>query len=275
MPRYSVKVFPGVRIYGGRSRRRKQGSSGSLWILFLSVAVILVVGGVIALLHAFGFDNVASTTQPPLTPSSQPTTTTRPKRPVHKPNPDSIGGVPVAALGINSLQGSGGPVQVVAISCWSVGNCVAGGNFDSNSVLTYQTPFLANEKAGHWLHATDVPGIWDLPDFDSDGEDTTISWIHCFPGGNCSAGGVYSTSDWLDSQLFVMNDVRGTWFRAIAVPGLNRLNTGSDASFTSVACPSKGNCIANGTYDDSNMNQHEFSVREVGGVWQPTTTTSS
>ncbi len=94
------------------------------------------------------------------------------------------------------------------------------------------------------MHARLVPGISALPDNDGDGEQTTISWLHCFAGGNCSAGGIYSTSAVLDNQLVVVNEVRGTWCQAIAVPGLSRLNTGSNSAFTSVACPSVGNSVA-------------------------------
>jgi hypothetical protein len=218
------------------------------------------------------------TAQPPITPSVQPASTTLATHPAGKPvNPESVAAVPVARIGISLLPFSGGPIKVTAISCWSVGQCVAGGHYASNEHAIYyvSTPFVTIEDEDRWMNATVVPGISALPGDDFSGDQTTVTWIRCFPGGNCSAGGVYSTSDVLDNQLFVVNESHGRWDRAIAVPGLNQLNTGNNAAFTNIACPSIGNCAADGTYHDSSVSEHSFVTNEVKGVWQSVTNGAS
>ena len=94
-----------------------------------------------------------ATPPPPITLSVQPTRTPEAKKPTPNVNPRSIKAVPISALGINSLPGSGGPVHIVAISCWSQGNCVAGGNYDdNNNFFYYQTPFVATERRAAGMH---------------------------------------------------------------------------------------------------------------------------
>lgn len=59
----------------------------------------------------------------------------------------------------------------------------------------------------------------------------------------------------------------GLWGRAIEVPGLGALNTGGNASITSVSCASAGKCAAGGFYTDGHRRQQGFTVTEKNGAW--------
>jgi len=59
----------------------------------------------------------------------------------------------------------------------------------------------------------------------------------------------------------------GTWRAAIEVPGVGSLNTGGNASLTSVSCASAGNCTAGGFYLDGSFHARAFVVSETKGTW--------
>jgi hypothetical protein len=53
-------------------------------------------------------------------------------------------------------------------------------------------------------------------------------------------------ADLIGVQGFVVSETNGRWGRAIALPGLEALNTGGNAGVLSVSCASPGNCAAGG-----------------------------
>ena len=89
-----------------------------------------------------------------------------------------------------------------------------------------------------------------------------IRSVSCGAAGNCSAGG-----DYLDSsgtvQVFVVNQVNGTWHTAIEVPGTAALNLGGFAEISSVSCAAAGNCSAGGFYTDSSSRGQAFVVSQT------------
>lgn len=193
----------------------------------------------------------------------------------HRKQPTTELGVPFAPLDFKALPNSGGAVTVTAVSCWRKGYCVAGGGYKSYISDWFgdhqSTPFLAVKRRGRWGRAFDVPGVSSLNglDTDSSGSNSAISWIHCFKGGNCSAGGRYSISLYVGSGtgLFVVDEVRGEWYRASLLPGLGHLNVGKQAWFTTTSCTSAGNCVAHGIVNTGIANRL-FVVREINGVWR-------
>jgi hypothetical protein len=62
MPRFSVKILPGVRVYGGRSSRR--GSSGFGWFVAALLVLALLIAGVNSL---FGIGGAAKSSKPATT----------------------------------------------------------------------------------------------------------------------------------------------------------------------------------------------------------------
>jgi hypothetical protein len=204
--------------------------------------------------------------QPPLTPGVRPASTTE-SHSNGKQRKATARGVPLSDLSIDSLPFSGGGVDVARVSCWSAGSCVAGGGY-SPSGHTYTNAFLAVESDGQWRKAFVVPGLSSLDQGDSE-----ISWVSCLSRGTCSAGGYYDDDPnailvSLHNNVFVVSEVHGEWYRAIATPGLGDLNKGDDASLQAGTCVSAGNCLIVGTYMDSNATFQPYSAVEINGIWQ-------
>jgi hypothetical protein len=113
-----------------------------------------------------------------------------------------------------------------------------------------------------WGTATEVPGIAAL----NTGGGAQVSSLSCASAGNCTAGGSYIDGSG-HYQVFVADEVNGTWGNAIEVPGTAALNAGSYAAVTSVSCASAGNCTAGGRYSDASNDNQAFVADEVNGTW--------
>jgi hypothetical protein len=148
---------------------------------------------------------------------------------------------------------SGGIAFAESVSCTATGYCAVAGSYTDGGGQA-QT-FVASETNGTWRHAIQIPGSGTLP-AGRFGSDATVS---CGSAGNCAAGLTY-TSDLGPQQAFVVSETNGTWGNAIAIPGLGALNTGGNASVSSVSCASAGNCAAGGTYTDRAGRSQAFVV---------------
>ena len=157
---------------------------------------------------------------------------------------------------------AGGNGGVNSVSCASPGNCAAGGWYSSS--LGKSQAFVADEVAGTWKPAVEVPGSAKL----NVGENAGVGSVSCASPGNCAAGGWYSSSLG-KSQAFVADEVAGTWKPAVEVPGSAELNVGENAGVGSVSCVSPGNCAAGGGYEDSSGSSQAFVADEVAGAWKP------
>jgi hypothetical protein len=153
----------------------------------------------------------------------------------------------------------GQTASLSSVSCTSPGNCSAGGAYAVSAIAGQA--FVVAERNGIWHNAVTVPGITGL----NHGR-ASVTGISCVSPGNCSAIGDYQDSTG-ETQVFVVNKVKGTWHRAIAIPGSIGLNLGGFAAAASVSCASAGNCSAGGTYTDSSKRNQAFIVNEVNGTW--------
>jgi hypothetical protein len=59
----------------------------------------------------------------------------------------------------------------------------------------------------------------------------------------------------------------GTWGDAEELPGIAALNTGGNASATTVSCSSTGNCGLGGSYRDSSGHAQAYVANETKGTW--------
>ena len=152
--------------------------------------------------------------------------------------------------------------EVTTVSCASAGNCAAGGYYTDSSTALHA--FIADEVNGTWQDATQVPGTAAL----NTGGWAQVDSVSCASAGNCAAGGSYS--DGSAQQVFVDDEVNGSWRDATQVPGIAALNTGpsAQAQFNSVSCASTGNCAADGYYVDADNVTQAFIADEVNGTWQ-------
>ena len=146
---------------------------------------------------------------------------------------------------------AGLPAAVSSISCTKGENCAVGGDYTTAS--GQQQAFVANETAGTWRPAEEVPGTGALNVHGVAG----VAAVSCASAGNCGASGTYASST---GGVFVASEVNGTWRTAEAVPD------GVDAN--SISCPSAGNCVAGGSYAPGTGQSIEaFAITERDGAW--------
>jgi hypothetical protein len=153
---------------------------------------------------------------------------------------------------------AGGNAGLTSLSCGAAGNCAAGGFYQNRSHRG--RAFVVSEKKGSWGKAIQVPGAGALS---GAAGGAMVSSLSCGAAGNCAAGGTYSNS--AGQQAFVVSEKKGSWGKAIEVPGLAALNNGALGGIDSVSCASAGNCAASGYYDDGIP--EAFLVSEKNGSW--------
>jgi len=139
---------------------------------------------------------------------------------------------------------TGNDASVVAVSCPSVGNCSAGGFYNTSS--GDQEAFVVNRVSGTWGQAKEVPGIAALNQVPI----ASVTALSCASAGNCSAAGTYRDSSG-HTQVFVASRVSGTWGKAGELPGSGALNTGGVAYLPALSCAPGGTCSAGGSYLNS------------------------
>jgi hypothetical protein len=170
-----------------------------------------------------------------------------------------------AVPGLAALN-KGANAEVVSVSCWSAGNCAAGGYYDGrfpDFAAPRARAFVVNQKNGRWGKAMEVPGTAAL----NKGGYAEVSSVSCARRGTCVAGGYYSDASG-HQQGFVASLRDGRWSKAVQLPGLAALNTGGDAQVNSVSCSSPGNCAAGGSYSDA-AGVQGFVASQRNGRWRP------
>jgi hypothetical protein len=153
-----------------------------------------------------------------------------------------------------------GSAEAQSISCFSSGNCAAGGYYTNSAGA--EEAFVVNQTSGTWGKAEEVPGISTL----NAGDAAEVDTVSCGAAGSCSAGGSYTDSSG-NYQAWVVSETKGTWGKAEEVPATGALNTGGNAEVDSVSCRSASSCAAGGYYTDGSGNNQAFVVSETGGTW--------
>ncbi len=158
----------------------------------------------------------------------------------------------------------GGAANVQSVSCASAGNCAAGGYYEAskyNGTTAKWQAFAVNERHGRWGKATPLlrkPSTYDNT------VGALAQSVSCGSAGNCVAGGSYVDRSG-GIEAFLASEQRGTWGKAVEVPGTAGLNKGNGAEVNSVSCASAGNCSAGGNYTDHGS--QAFVIDERGGRW--------
>ena len=168
---------------------------------------------------------------------------------------NGVWGQAIEVPGLGALN-TGGTAYAGSVSCPSAGNCAAGGSYLDGA--GHLQVFVASEVKGRWRNATEVPGSGAL----NKGGHAVVNSVSCASAGNCAAGGSYLGGSG-HTEAFVVSERNGVWGKAIAVPGLNALNTGGNAQVNSVSCGSAGNCAAGGIYRDGSGNPQAFVVSQT------------
>jgi len=152
-----------------------------------------------------------------------------------------------------SVLSTGGQGVADSISCTAGANCAVGGYYTTAS--GQQQAFVADESAGTWRPAEEVPGTAALNGNGAAG----VSEISCASAGNCGAIG-YAASN--SGEGFLASEINGTWRTATAL--LGAINP------FSISCPSAGNCVTGGTYltgAQGSQGFQAFVMTERNGTW--------
>jgi hypothetical protein len=162
--------------------------------------------------------------------------------------------VPVAGIGGDGFG---------SLSCWSAGNCAAGGG---RSISGGLRAWVVSERNGVWGKPGQVPGLAAL----NTGHASFVNSVSCTRGGYCAVGGYYTLpaagpdNPAYDSP-FVASGRNGRWRAAVAWPASPVLNGGAgpdDGDIVAVSCPSPRSCTAAGPGE-----QASFVVSQKNGVW--------
>jgi hypothetical protein len=94
---------------------------------------------------------------------------------------------------------AGRDAGIASVSCASVGNCSAGGDYTDSS--GNRQALVVTESKAVWGKAQEMPGIQAL----DTGGGASVSALSCASAGNCTAGGSYQDSSG-HTQVFVVNE---------------------------------------------------------------------
>jgi hypothetical protein len=156
-------------------------------------------------------------------------------------------------------------LMIYGLSCSSVGNCAAVGNYQDSA--GDGQAFVANEVAKSWGRAEEVA----LPSNAlSAGQDAIVHSVVCSSNKNCSAVGSYFDDSAAPFSLgFDLSEVNGTWKSAQEISFTSSTNVNPFVTISQIACTSTGNCTGVGSYIDANGVNQGFFVDQVNGVWSP------
>ena len=131
------------------------------------------------------------------------------------------------------------PSTVGSVSCAAPGDCVAAGQYGSANAQG----FVVDEVGGTWGRAQDVPGR------DPSGAGaSTVDEVSCTADGDCAATGSW----WVGpvEHAFVVDESRGTWGSALAIPGVILDGDVGSGPVFALSCAAPGDCAATGTIDE-------------------------
>ena len=155
--------------------------------------------------------------------------------------------------------------DLLGVSCTSVGNCVAVGQYYDSSGPSEQ-PMVAAETNGVWGQAfqTAEPSNAGSPRIAS------LDSVSCISLGNCTAIGSYLDAS-SDTQAMINTETNGVWNSPSSAP--TEVIPPPDAAanpgslLSGLSCTSSGSCVAVGHYFDTASNQDAMVATEADGVW--------
>lgn len=151
------------------------------------------------------------------------------------------------------------------LSCPSAGNCTAVGGYESKEGS--EEGLILREKNGVWSRAAKAPlPRHGVPNSEPNAFTTPLASVSCAAADDCAAVGWYVVRGSHTFRGLLLGERNGTWkASALVLPRGARAPGG--VFLNSVACPSRGNCVAVGYYAGRGKT-HGLVVRERGGKWQ-------
>ncbi len=151
------------------------------------------------------------------------------------------------------------------LSCPSAGNCTAVGGYLGTSDV--ELGLILTERNGNWSRGVGAPlPPRAVPNSDPNEFDSPIASVSCAAPDDCAAVGSYVLKVGGTPHGLLLTERGGTWkATTLALPAGAQASGG--VFLTSVACPSRGNCIAIGSYA-SHGKTHGLIVRERKDKWE-------
>jgi hypothetical protein len=150
---------------------------------------------------------------------------------------------------------------LAAVSCSSVGNCVAVGNYETDAEVW--EGLILTETHGHWSSAADAPLPAGAP---IAGQDAVLLAVTCRAAGACTAAGKYVDAAGRQQGLLISSS-GGTWMAVPAPAPPSDADVDPNIVPSSLACADAADCAAVGTYINPLQNSLGLLFREAGGAW--------
>jgi hypothetical protein len=150
---------------------------------------------------------------------------------------------------------------LTGVSCTSPGSCVAVGGYTNSG--QNEEPMAVTRAGGHWRRAVAIMAPANA-DANPAAHFTAVS---CPKAGDCVAVGTYTTKA-LDDEVMAATEVRGRWSRAAQVPMPANSSVQPVAELYSVSCASTRDCVATGSYGDSQGRDYPLIETYSRGRWR-------
>lgn len=154
---------------------------------------------------------------------------------------------------------------VAGVSCSSVGNCVAVGDYETSAEVW--EGMIVVERHGRWSQALQAPLPAGAP---TAGQNAVLLSVTCSPSGHCAAAGAYVDSLGHQQSLLISGSP-GSWSAAPNPGAPSDANSDPNIIPSSIACAAAGVCAAVGTYINPLQNSLGLLLNESGGQWAKST----
>lgn len=177
-----------------------------------------------------------------------------------------------ASTAVDSQGGNSPGGLLSSVSCPAVNDCVAAGFYTDQGFQ--QQPMVVDQSPTGWDQGQELT----LPAsgaVDTGGQTAQITTIDCPDVGDCAAVGSFTDTD-QNQQGLLLDETGGTWATGVAATlpaGFTDSVARQFAGFQSVSCPTAGNCVAVGHYNEQNAGHTTLSLvdDETAGSWSNAT----
>ena len=173
----------------------------------------------------------------------------------------TVGGTWAPAQPFPGFSASNATLQ--AITCPSLGNCVAVGY---TSAASTTTPIVSAETNGVWGSTQVINGTGSL----GNGSSGSLTNVSCGGPGDCAATGTYHGAN--GATAFYVSETSGKWGTAAAITSADQ-PAGTYSEVNGLSCGAVGYCAIVGRYTDQGVHtagltvSTPFTLDEANGAW--------
>jgi hypothetical protein len=158
-------------------------------------------------------------------------------------------------------------VELSALACRTASSCVAVGSSRAAAGASSSHPVAVSDTAGVW----GAPVRVALPAGVSGAQNATFGSVACPASGSCIAAGYYQIEaagfNPPADRAILAGESAGVWGAAGAIALSPALSGAGGEQLKSLACPEAGACVAVGSYEDGDGDEHPLALGESHGEW--------